>query len=256
MDRQRILTLAGGLATFAGFVALGAYAIVSLVPPEQPIAAAKGALLMENTPSPRAFDEPTRPASPSPRADLREPPPLAVLKEATPSLEAVPPAGMRGPGDVVPDGVSRSSGLPLRPIVPTPAKPPRPVVAALPSGAVLPGASPPGADPRPSLAARPQRRDDGTLTPAEIRRFRLSLRLTREQEPYWLPVEQALTEIGTQQAALVRAGQNPKDAFGIGAAMRIYPAARPLLGVLREDQKARVRDQARAMGFGSYASSI
>ncbi|GJE59913.1 hypothetical protein MPOCJGCO_2020 [Methylobacterium trifolii] len=94
------------------------------------------------------------------------------------------------------------------------------------------------------------------LTPAEIRRIKLSLRLTRDQEPYWFPVEQMLAEIGSQQAALVRAGQNPSDAFGIGAAMRMSSVARPLLDVLREDQKAQVRERARAMGFGSVASSI
>ncbi|MFD0935041.1 hypothetical protein ACFQ12_07580, partial [Methylobacterium trifolii] len=108
----------------------------------------------------------------------------------------------------------------------------------------------------PVLRPAPERRSDGVLTPAEIRRIKLSLRLTRDQEPYWFPVEQMLAEIGSQQAALVRAGQNPSDAFGIGAAMRMSSVARPLLDVLREDQKAQVRERARAMGFGSVASSI
>jgi len=124
--------------------------------------------------------------------------------------------------------------------------------------ATHPPAAAPIPAPAPALrpAPRPERRADGVLTAAEIRRFRLGLRLTREQEPYWPAVEQALLDLGAQQAALIRAGQDPKDAFGIGAAMRMQAAARPLLDVLREDQKARVREQARAMGFGAIASAI
>ncbi|MGU3286041.1 hypothetical protein [Methylobacterium mesophilicum] len=94
------------------------------------------------------------------------------------------------------------------------------------------------------------------MTLVEIRRMRMALRLTREQEPYWIPVEQALMEISAQQTAMVRAGQDPKEAFGIGSGMRVYSVARPLLDQLREDQKALVRERARAMGFGSIASSL
>ncbi|WHQ68596.1 hypothetical protein [Methylorubrum extorquens] len=86
--------------------------------------------------------------------------------------------------------------------------------------------------------------------------MRLSLRLTREQEPFWVPVEQALMELSAQQAAMARAGQDPKDVFGISAGMRLHSVARPLLDQLREDQKAQVRAHVRAMGFGSIASSI
>jgi hypothetical protein len=86
--------------------------------------------------------------------------------------------------------------------------------------------------------------------------MRLSLRLTREQEAFWPPVEQALRELGAEQEALHRAGQDPKDAFGVGAGMRIYSVARPLLDVLTEDQKAQVRARARALGFGAIASSL
>jgi len=94
------------------------------------------------------------------------------------------------------------------------------------------------------------------LTPSAVRQLHLSLRLTHDQEPYWIPVQQALLEIGAQQAAMVRAGQNPKEAFGVGAAMRMYSIARPLLDILREDQKARIRAQVRSMGFGAIASQI
>ncbi len=111
--------------------------------------------------------------------------------------------------------------------------------------------------PRSHRIRRPARdpRYKDVLTPSEIRRLKLSLRLTAEQEPYWPPVEAVLTEIGAQQMALARAGQNTADAFS-GTTFRIYSAARPLIGLLREDQKAQIRNRARAMGLDSVASYL
>ncbi len=89
--------------------------------------------------------------------------------------------------------------------------------------------------------------------------MRLSLRLTREQEPFWVPVEQALMELSAEQAAMARAGQDPRDVhvLGIGAGM-LAPLSGPTAPrPTREDQKAHVsRRRACAMGFGSIASSI
>jgi hypothetical protein len=102
----------------------------------------------------------------------------------------------------------------------------------------------------------PDRRYEGVFTDAEIGRMRIALRLTPDQLRYWPPVEALLREIGAQQIVLVQAGRQAKEAFGIGISMRMYSAARPLLGVLREDQKAEVRKRARAMGFEQVASSI
>ena len=112
-----------------------------------------------------------------------------------------------------------------------------------------------GAAPSPGRPAL-ERRYEGVFTDAEIGRMRIALRLTPDQLRYWPPVEALLREIGAQQTALVQAGRQAKDAFGIGISMRMYSAARPLLAVLREDQKAEIRRRARTMGFEQVASSI
>ncbi|CAO4176450.1 hypothetical protein CFFPNG_02781 [Methylorubrum aminovorans] len=123
--------------------------------------------------------------------------------------------------------------------------------------ALAPQAMPP-AVPRPAARATPPAADPryrNVLTPTEIRRLKLSLRLTAEQEAHWPPVEAVLTEIGAQQMALAKAGQNTADAFS-GTTFRIYSAARPLIGLLRDDQKAQIRNRARAMGLDSVASYL
>lgn len=117
-----------------------------------------------------------------------------------------------------------------------PAEPPA-RVAALPPRAVEPGGS-------------------AMLSPGEVRRMRLALRLTPEQEVHWPPVEAVLLQIGAQQATLARQGQDVAGALTSDATMRVYWAARPLLGVLREDQKVQIRHKARTMGFGSVASYL
>jgi hypothetical protein len=114
----------------------------------------------------------------------------------------------------------------------------------------------PAAPPPIALRPAPAPRLDGVLTPAEISRMRYALRLTPDQEGYWPPVEALLREIGSQQMALVRSGRKPDEAFNSGITSRLYWAARPLLGRLREEQKAEVRKRARLMGFGSVASMI
>jgi len=110
--------------------------------------------------------------------------------------------------------------------------------------------------PSPILRARPDPRLAGVLTLEEIRRIRNTLRLTPEQAAHWPPVEALLREIGVQQMALIKAGQKAEDAFGSGLSMRIYWAARPLLGVLQEDQKVRIRVLAKSMGLDAVASAI
>lgn len=234
MDTKRIAVFAGGAAAFVATVAAGAFVIVSLSPGERRVAGiGQQAVLIEVPTAPRPFDSVT--PTPPPPGDLAEPerddrpnsrgkPGKVATREAEP---APPPAAL------VP------APKRLDPPVKADAKPLRPPEA--------PHALP---------APKPQPHVEGLLTASEIRRMRLSLRLTREQEPFWPPVEQALRELGAQQDALLRAGQDPKDAFGVGAGMRIYSAARPLLDLLTEDQKAQVRARARALGFSAIASSI
>lgn len=106
------------------------------------------------------------------------------------------------------------------------------------------------------LPRPPEPRVGGVFTPGEIRRLRAALRLTPEQEPHWPPVEGALQEIGAQQLAAVKAGQDANTALGSGTTMKVYWAARPLLNLLREDQKSIIRARAQSMGFGSVASYL
>jgi hypothetical protein len=86
--------------------------------------------------------------------------------------------------------------------------------------------------------------------------MKANLRMTPDQYQHWPPVEVILREIGAQQMALVRAGRKPEEAFSGGISGRLYWAARPLLRVLREDQKVEIRKRAHSMGFGSVASMI
>ncbi len=183
-----------------------------------------------------------------------------------------------------PAGSAASSYVPLTPIVPAPASkgitevirnrlghtPERPFTEPAPKSNL---AALPTREPEVSTLARsrplpaqgmapspgrppPDRRYEGVFTDSEIGRMRIALRLTPDQVRYWPPVEALLREIGAQQIALVQAGRQAKEAFGIGISMRMYSAARPLLGLLREDQKAEIRRRARAMGFEQVASSI
>lgn len=237
MDWKRVLAVAGGGAIFVAAVAAGAFAIVALAPGERMIASSDNPLLIERDPALKPFDAP---AEPAPRQRV------ATLPDR-PALDLAP---------TDPGGEASSPAEPPRQAAPPPRRVvPRPVAAVAPPVETPPPVARPIPAPVPAL--RPvERPPDGTLTRSEIRRIKLSLRLSREQEPYWAPVEQVLTEIGAQQAALARSGQNPGDAFGTAAAMRMFSAARPLLDVLREDQKAQVRERARAMGFGSIAASL
>lgn len=281
MNWKRVSAVAGSTAAFVAAVAVGALAIVSLSPGERPVLPAQQGLLIENATALKPFESRAKPAVPqgAPRpqgivaeaeiAELREPalsrsepPPASAPGEAAP--RPAEPRGIarsRAPFHEVPSARAPAAETDSGPVQEA-APPPRQRVAALPKAEPRteprteprPEARPP----RPLQAALPsaQPPPGGVLTPAEIRRMRLSLRLTREQEPYWPPLEQALLEISAQQSAMVRAGQDPKEAFGIGTGMRIYSVARPFLDQLREDQKAQVRARARAMGFGSIASQI
>jgi hypothetical protein len=98
------------------------------------------------------------------------------------------------------------------------------------------------------------RRYDGVLTMAEIARLRGSLRMTPDQVPLWGPVEAELRQIGRLQMAQVNAGRKPE--VPQSEFQRLYYAARPLLAVMRPDQKERVRGLARTMGYASVASMI
>jgi hypothetical protein len=128
---------------------------------------------------------------------------------------------------------------------PRPEPPPRPVVEVRKSSVV------------PELhAAPPAPRYRGVLTAAEIARVKYSLRLSPDQERAWPSVEAALAEMGRQQMALIRHGQEPRISPSEWPPGRLYAAAGPLLQTLRPDQKETVRRLCRTLGFESVASML
>jgi hypothetical protein len=96
----------------------------------------------------------------------------------------------------------------------------------------------------------------GVLTSTEIARIRHSLRLTPEQEPAWPQVEAALSEMGRQQMALIKQGQEPRISQNDWPNSRLYAIAGPLLQTLRPDQKETVRRLCRSLGFESVAAML
>jgi hypothetical protein len=124
-------------------------------------------------------------------------------------------------------------------------EPPRPVVEMKKSSVV------------PELhTAPPAARYRGVLTSAEIVRIKSNLRLTPDQERAWPPVEAALAEMGRQQVALIRRGQEPRISPNDWPPGRLYAVAGPLLQTLRSDQKEAVRRLCRSLGFDGVASMI
>ncbi|MCJ2081701.1 hypothetical protein [Methylobacterium sp. J-090] len=252
--RWRSIALSAGLAlAFAAAVAAGAFAIVTgLTPAATPPTLPREALLIERTPSPvppalePVTERATAPSMP-PKPSLREAEPRSAAPEPRETDAAVvPPARPTGPPRRTAPRVDMAALPSEPPQVPSPA--PAPLRRAAPE--------PPRLTAAPVLRPRADPRMEGVLTPDEVRRIRIALRLTPEQTPHWPPVEALLQEIGAQQVALVKAGHKAEDAFGSSVSMRIYWAARPLLGVLREDQKARIRARARALGLEAVASAI
>jgi hypothetical protein len=94
------------------------------------------------------------------------------------------------------------------------------------------------------------------LTSQEIARIRYNLRLSPDQERAWPSVEAALAEMGRQQMALIRQGQEPRISPNDWPPGRLYSAAGPLLQTLRPDQKEVVRRLCRSLGFENVASMI
>ena len=128
---------------------------------------------------------------------------------------------------------------------PRPEPPSRPVVEVR-KGSVVPELH----------TALPTTHYRGVLTSAEIGRIKHNLRLTPDQEPAWPSVQAALAEIGRQQIALIRQGQEPRISPSDWPPGRLYAVAGPLLRTLRPDQKETVRRLCRSLGFDSVASML
>jgi hypothetical protein len=151
-----------------------------------------------------------------------------------------------------------------------------PVPIAAPKMAALPPSPPPakaetsGSNPSATAVgpnktvAPPKPKEPSVLATmhAQIAQMKTALKLTRDQEPYWPPVEALLRDIARQQAKLrsaaARSGANGKPAKMIihdADMQRLTSVAFPLLMALREDQRRDALRLAQAMGFetvGAY----
>jgi hypothetical protein len=90
-----------------------------------------------------------------------------------------------------------------------------------------------------------------------------ALRLTREQEPYWAPVEAALRALARHQANNEPAGfvrrigrRVVSIVLDSTAVERLVMAARPLVAVLSDEQKRTASGMAQAMGLGPVLAAL
>jgi hypothetical protein len=254
MDWRLIAALTAAACSI-GLVAIGARAVLTASPPpppqqktaavpaltaEQriPVALARAPSLSPQTPPPPAFPTAASsgqaPRSPfaaaddsvfaSGRADASSSlisPPLTA--DQSPLVRPQPRAGSH-----------KTAALPPRDDIPEP--PARPLVEL--------------------HTAPPAPHYRGVLTSTEIARIKHSLRLTPDQEPAWPRVEAALSEMGRQQMALIKQGQEPRISQSDWPNSRLYSIAGPLLQTLRPDQKETVRRLCRSLGFESVAAML
>jgi hypothetical protein len=266
MDWRLIAALSAAAGSFC-FVAVGAYVVLTHNRAPQPTFTPAPMLLSEYrfpvAPTPSLLN--AQPASPSPFAPQTN---SAPVIPAVTSLTTVALAPVGAPGSALtpprvaedsnksshgrsePKQDPRAAGNKTAALTPfdagaRPEPPPRPVVEIRKSSVV------------PELyTALPTSRYRGVLTSAEIVRIKHNLRLTLDQEPAWPRVEAALAEIGRQQIALIRHGQEPRISQNDWPPSRLYAIAGPLLQTLRPDQKDAVRRLCRSLGFESVASMI
>ena len=255
MDWRLIAAVSGATGSFC-LVAFGAYVVFTQRPPALPTAAPPPILVsgyrfaaVTTTPSLMRVQPPS-PFAPGPSA----PSPLARVPLVRAPLAPGPSApGPSEPSPFAPGPLAPQAALPgsvtTDPVdavrAPRGAAPLQPVVAVRKSSVV------------PELhAALPASRYRGVLTSAEIVRVKSSLRLSPEQERAWPAVEAALAEMGRQQIALIRRGQQPRISPSEWPPGRLYAAAGPLLQTLRPDQKETVRRLCRSLGFEGVASMI
>jgi hypothetical protein len=92
-------------------------------------------------------------------------------------------------------------------------------------------------------------RDRMVLTRAQIGHIKAALRLTREQEQYWPPVEAVLRDMTGRGAHGVTMAGKPVI-LDEAKLQRLESAAMPLLMTLDEGQKRHAAAVARSMGLG------
>jgi len=234
-----------GVTVLGAAVTVGAIAMVRSTPePAKKTAVMAPLLRFESRPEVGIINGPELPGlTPSNFGKLPPRPPPAPPAKAAPAAPAAknppPPTAARpGPALAALAPAERNYGMAHGPVAPRPLAP-----------------DPRFEAPRPHFEApKVDRRYDGVMTLAEISRIKASMRLTPAQEPQWHPVESVLRDIGRQQTALVHAGRKPEVDSAV--VQRLYLAARPLLAMLRPDQKEQVRRLARSLGYESVAAMI
>jgi hypothetical protein len=242
MDWRLIAAISGAAGSFC-FVAGGAYVLLTHDPAPRRSAAPAPMLLSEyrfpvtTTPSLLSVDPATSAFSESLPAQS----PFAP--EGSAARPSPPPLAVEGQVDSVTTGAAVDSAVPA--------------VNALRRGRHGGVPLQPAAE-KSSVAAELHAalRHRGVLTSAEIVRIKSRLQLTPDQERAWLPVEAALAEMGRQQIALIRRGQEPRIPASDWPPGRLYAVAGPLLQTLRPDQMQAVRRLCRSLGFESVASMI
>jgi hypothetical protein len=97
----------------------------------------------------------------------------------------------------------------------------------------------------------------------DIARIKSALRLTPSQERYWSPVEAALRELGhrqsqTENEGLVRRISHRVVSIALNSAAihKLAVAARPLIGVLDEQQMQTAHGLAQEMGLGPVVAAL
>ncbi len=271
MDWRLIAAVSAAAGSFC-FVAVGAYVVLSHSPaPQQTFA-----------PAPMLLSEYRFPAATTPSLVNAQPPSPSLFAPSSfaPQGNSVPlsPAATSGAA-VAPGRLGASAAAVNAPRVAEdfdkssqgrsePKREPRAAgykTAALTPYDAAPRPEPP---PRPVVEVRkssvtpelhtalPTSRYRGVLTSAEIARIKYSLRLAPDQERAWPSVEAALAEMGREQMALIRRGQEPRISQNDWPPGRLYAAAGPLLQTLRPDQKETVRRLCRSLGFESVASML
>jgi len=242
MDWRLTAAVSAATGSFC-FVAFGAYVVFSHNPAPQRTAAPAPMLLSEYrfpaaTPPSLMSVQPASPSPFGPSVFASASSPFAPQGNAAPPAPYPPsPAGSMGavtsgaaavPGRIGPSAPAvnppprqephgagyKSAALTPFDAAPRPEPPPRPVVEVKKSSVV------------PELhTAPPAARYHGVLTSAEIVRIKSNLRLSPDQERAWPPVEGALAEMGRQQIALIRHGQEPRISPNDWPPGRLYAVA-------------------------------
>jgi len=102
----------------------------------------------------------------------------------------------------------------------------------------------------------------------DIHQIKAALRITPAQEPYWAAVETVLRDIAQRHEAQQKAQEASMGAMqrvrqramvivlDSVAVARLTQAARPLAGVLSEDQKRSAHELARKMGLSHMLAAL